>query len=106
MRLGGQARRRDIKLLNDPLMPLAWTNSFVSASGKTARVFATTMGSSQDFQSEGFRRMLVNASYWAVGLEDKIRADSNMSIVGEFNVLPFRFGGAKKGVKPKDHVLD
>ena len=45
-----------------------------AASGKTARMFCTTMGASQDFASEGLRRLLVNASYWCLGLEDKIAA--------------------------------
>ena len=57
---------------NDPMMPIAWTKTYTGAKGKTARVFTTTMGASQDLQSEGLRRLLVNACYWAVGLEDKI----------------------------------
>ena len=41
---------------NDPMMPVAWTNSYTGQAGKTARVFATTMGASQDLLSEGLRR--------------------------------------------------
>ena len=33
------------------------------------------MGASTDLVSEGVRRMIVNACYWAVGLEDKISED-------------------------------
>ena len=39
---------------NDPMMPIAWTKPYRTASGKNARVFTTTMGASQDLQSEGF----------------------------------------------------
>lgn len=90
---------------NDPMMPVAWVKSYKSASGKTGRVFTTTMGASQDLASEGTRRMLVNAAYWTVGLEDKIAAQSNVAIVGEYKPSPFRGGGYKKGVKPSDHAL-
>jgi hypothetical protein len=87
---------------NDPMMPVAWTKTFTGESGKPARVFATTMGAASDMQSEGTRRLLVNASYWAVGLEDKIPSLSDVSIVGEFT--PHAFGNNKftKGVKPSD----
>ncbi len=53
---------------NNPMMPIAWTKTYKTESGKTARVFTTTMGASQDFESEGLRRLLVNATYWALGL--------------------------------------
>src|SRR5581483_10687286 len=55
---------------NDPMMPIAWTKSFDTDTGKVARTFTSTMASSQDFESEGLRRLIVNACYWAVGLED------------------------------------
>src|SRR5207244_1370660 len=55
---------------NEPMMPVAWVKSYTGASGKPARVFATTMGASQDLESEGLRRLLVNAAYWAIGMED------------------------------------
>jgi type 1 glutamine amidotransferase len=87
---------------NDPMMPIAWTKTYPSASGKSGRVFTTTMGASQDLQSEGLRRLLVNAVYWAEGMEDKILDKSSVEIVGEYKPLPFGFGGFKKGVKPSD----
>jgi type 1 glutamine amidotransferase len=90
---------------NDPMMPVAWTKTYQSESGKSGRVFTTTMGASQDLQSEGSRRLLVNAAYWAVGMEDKISAKSSVAIVGEYKPLPFKFGGFKKGVKPTDLAL-
>src|SRR5439155_7294603 len=33
---------------NNPMMPVAWTKSYKSESGKTARVFTSTMGASED----------------------------------------------------------
>jgi hypothetical protein len=89
---------------NDPMMPVAWTKSYTGKEGKTARVFTTTMGAATDLESEGTRRMLVNATYWAVGLEDKIPEKTVVEIVGEFRPHPFGFNGYQKGVKPEDHA--
>lgn len=89
---------------NDPMMPVAWTMTYTGAQGKKARVFTTTMGASQDLESEGVRRLIVNAVYWAVGLEKKIAARSNVDIAGDYKPLPFGFGGFRKGVKPADLV--
>jgi type 1 glutamine amidotransferase len=90
---------------NDPMMPIAWTKTYTAANGKQGRVFTTTMGAAQDFSSEGLRRLLVNACYWAVGLEDKITPDANVAIVGQYDPLPFAGGGFKKGVRPADHAI-
>jgi len=89
---------------NEPMMPVAWTKSYTGTAGKAARIFTTTMGAATDLESEGTRRMLVNASYWAVGLEEKITDKTVVDLVGEFKPLPFGFGGAKKDVKPEDRA--
>lgn len=88
--------------VNDPMMPIAWVKSYSAVGDKRARIFTTTMGASQDFQSEGLRRLLVNACYWCVGLEDEIPRKSDVELVGAFEPRPFRFGGARKGVRPSD----
>jgi hypothetical protein len=87
---------------NDPMMPIAWTRTFTGKEGKPARIFTTTMGSSTDLATEGTRRMVVNACYWALRMEDKIPEKSNVELVGEFKPLPYRGDGFKKGVKPGD----
>jgi hypothetical protein len=91
---------------NDPMMPVAWTKSYKGESGKTSRTFTTTMGASTDMVSEGTRRLLVNACYWAIGLDDKIAEKSEVAIVGEFKPRSFSFNGAAKGVKPADHKME
>jgi hypothetical protein len=90
---------------NDPMMPVAWVQRYAAPSGQSGRAFTTTMGASQDLQSEGVRRLLVNACYWAAGLEGKIPEKSKCDLVGEFKPLPFKFGGAAKGVFPADHAI-
>jgi len=86
-------------------LPVAWLKSYKGENGKTSQIFATTMGHAGDLQSEGFRRLLVNACYWAVGLEDQIKADSNVSFVGEYDPNPIGFGGHKKGLMPSLYKL-
>jgi type 1 glutamine amidotransferase len=86
---------------NDPMMPIAWTKTY-RGKDRTGRVFTTTMGASQDFQSVGFRRLLVNACYWAVGLENQIPPKSKVDLVGEFHPRPFRGDGFEKGRQPAD----
>ncbi|QDU98667.1 ThuA domain-containing protein [Lignipirellula cremea] len=90
---------------NDPLMPLVWTKTWQGESGKPCRVICTTMGAAVDLESAGLRRLLVNAVYWGVGLEDQISADSSVDYVGEYDPSFFGFNKAKKGVKPADHQL-
>jgi hypothetical protein len=89
---------------NDPMMPVAWVKSYKGARGKTARVFTTTMGAAQDLENEGLRRLMVNACYWALGMEDKIQARANVDLVGNYKPLPFKFGGCARGIKPSDLV--
>ena len=69
---------------NEPMMPIAWVKPFVTHSGKTARTFTTTMGASQDLTNEGLRRLIVNACYWAVGMEDEIPPKSDVALVGHY----------------------
>ncbi|MCA9188045.1 MAG: ThuA domain-containing protein [Planctomycetales bacterium] len=86
------------------VLPIAWTKTFTGSSGKAARVFTTTMGHGGDLQSEGVRRMLVNATYWCLGMEDKIPARATVDLVGEYDPNPIGVGGHKKGLKPADHA--
>ena len=89
---------------NDPMMPVAWVKTFTGESGKPARIFTTTMGAATDLESPGVRRMLANAVYWTLGLDDKISPQSDVSLVGEYKPRPFGFEGAAKGIKPEVHA--
>ncbi len=85
-------------------LPIAWTKSYTGTSGKASRVFTTTMGHSFDLKSEGFRRLLVNAVYWGVGLENQIPAKANVDLVGEYDPSDIGFGTHKQGVMPEAHA--
>lgn len=90
---------------NDPMMPIAWTKSYTGSAGNKGRVFCSTIGAANDLLTEGTRRLLVNACYWAAGLEDKISPQSNVALVGDYQPSNFKFNGFKPGVKPEEHAL-
>lgn len=73
------------------LTPVAWTKSYTGDSGKTARVFVTTMGHAGDFLNEGFRRLVVNGCYWALGMEKRINAKSNVAFPASYQPSPIGF---------------
>ncbi len=88
-----------------PPLPVAWMKTYTGDMGKTAQVFTTTMGHAGDFKDEDFRRLMVNACYWSLGLSDKIPPKSKVDIIGQYDPKPIGFGGNKKGVKPQDHRI-
>ena len=57
-----------------PPLPIAWTKTWTGRSGKTARAFQVTMGSAEDYLSEGLRRLTINAAYWCLNMEKVIPA--------------------------------
>jgi type 1 glutamine amidotransferase len=90
---------------NDPMMPIAWVKTYTSEQGKTGRVFTTTMGAAQDLESEGLRWLLVNACYWALGMEAKAPREPKVDLVGEYRPTPFGFNGFKRGVRPSELAI-
>ena len=77
---------------NDPMMPIAWTKTYRIPGGQTGRVFSSTLGASTDLVSEGTRRLLVNATYWCLGMEDQIPATgTEVALVGSFEPTAFGF---------------
>jgi len=83
-------------------VPVAWTKTFTGTSGKPSRVFNTTMGHGHDLKDEGFRRLLINAIYWCLGMEEKIPAKANVDLVGEYDPKPIGMRKHRTGLKPDD----
>ena len=90
---------------NDDMMPIAWTKNFLSDSGKTSRVFCTTMGAATDFQNEGLRRLLVNASYWCLEMDNLIPRSANVDYVDDYHPEKSGHEGFIKGLRPEDFDL-
>ena len=81
-------------------MPIAWTKTYSGEKGNIARVFTTTMGASIDLVNEDLRRLLVNACFWAVGLEKQIPERANVDYVSPYNPTMFSPALFKKGQFP------
>lgn len=84
------------------IMPLAWVREYQNETGKTNKIFATTLGTALEFTREDMRRLIVNAAYWATGLEKQITPDLNVSIPGTYKPTMFGFSQHQKGKKPAD----
>lgn len=89
---------------NDPMMPVAWTKTYKVDNGPTGKVFTTTMGAATDLQNESLRRLIVNAAYWCVGMEDKIPAKANVDLVGNYQPTAFGPNTYIKNRKPADYA--
>lgn len=92
--------------VNDPMMPVAWMNAFTTETGKTARIFASTMGAADDLESEAVRRLFVNATYWATGLEKEVPTKADVAFVGIYNPHSMMSEVYTAGVKPSDLAIN
>jgi len=85
---------------NDPMMPIAWTKTYQIPAGKPGKAFTSTIAASTDLVAEGTRRLLVNATYWCLGMQDKIPPQgTNVDLVGDYK--PTAYSG-----KPESHWQD
>ncbi len=87
-----------------PPQPSEWTRTYKSASGKEGRVFTSLYAASEDITNEGYRRLLVNACFWALGMEEAIKPDLDIAFVGPYKPNTFGGNGYAKGVKPEMYV--
>jgi len=94
---------------NDPMQALAWTREYTAPNGTTkGQAFCTTAGASDDFRSEGLRRLVVNAALHLTGLEVPEKAD--VTPVDPFNPTFYGFireeGYFKElNLRPSDFVI-
>jgi len=89
--------------VNDPAMAVAWTRNYKWPSGKTSKIFCTTMGAATDLQSEGLRRMIVNATYAGLGME--VPKKAHVAYMDPYKPLFYGFNSFRRGIKPADHAL-
>jgi hypothetical protein len=77
---------------NNPMMPIAWTKTYQIPGGRPGRAFTSTIGASVDLLNDATRRLLVNAAYWCVGLENQIpKEDCRVDLVGKFEPTQYGF---------------
>jgi type 1 glutamine amidotransferase len=91
--------------LEKSIMPVAWIKTYTGESGRKGRVFTTTMGAAIDFLNEDLRRLLVNACFWAVDLEQQIPEKTNVDFIAEYKPTMFGTELFKKGFYPSGFEL-
>ena len=91
----------DVPNLKKEPLPVAWFKNWKTSKGKSARVFHSTMGSGKDLQSTGLRRLIINAAYWGMGMDDAITPDRSVAIVGTYKPLTSGFNYKELGVVPR-----
>ncbi len=84
-----------------PPMPSEWTRTYKAPSGVNGRVFTSLYGTPEDLLNDGYRRLLVNACFWAIGMEDSIKPDANIAFVGPFKPNTYGNGSFARGIKPE-----
>lgn len=84
------------------VMPIAWTKPYQIEGGKQGMAFASTMGASLDFQSADLRRLVINASFWLMGMGDMVMPDLNVDYVGSYQPTNFGFDTFRKGMRVAD----
>ncbi|MCS7089734.1 MAG: hypothetical protein RMN51_01535 [Verrucomicrobiota bacterium] len=83
-----------------PLMPMVWIRDHVWPHGAVTRSLTSTIGAAVDLQSEGLRRLLVNACYWLTGRDVPDQAD--VTPPEPFQPTMFGFDRFVRGRKPSD----
>jgi hypothetical protein len=91
---------------NDPRMPVVWLRERPMEGGEVQRIACSTLGASVDLHCEDLRRLLVNACYWAVGLEARIPDRGRVDLPEEPPLSMFGFGSHLRGVRPADLAAD
>ncbi|MDA1232606.1 MAG: ThuA domain-containing protein, partial [Planctomycetota bacterium] len=84
-----------------PPMPSEWTRTYKAPSGKEGRVFTSLYGTPEDLTNEGYRRLMCNGIFWALGLQDSITPDLNVALVGPFKPNTFGNQSHARGIKPE-----
>ncbi len=96
---------------NNPMMPIAWTKTYQLPGGKPGRAFTSTIGASTDLVAAGTRRLLVNAAYWCLEMENAIPATgTTVDPVGDYKPTAYRGHPNEywldRKIKPADYRLD
>lgn len=91
---GGENNSKKIPL------PVVWFKHWETTKGDAARVIQSTMGSAKDLQNPGLRRLIINATYWGLKMEDQISAESNVAYTSTYKPLDSGFNYKTLGVKP------
>lgn len=77
-----------------------WTHRYQAKDGSYHRTFHSTQGASEDLLDDNYRRLIINGTLWAAGLEEEITPDLTIDFVGPYTPGVFSFGAHATNVKP------
>lgn len=84
------ATKNNIDLVvNDVLMPIAWTKSYQLPGGKKGKAFTSTIGAATDMLNESVRRLLVNGVFWA--MDAPVPESAKVDLVGVYEPSAYGF---------------
>lgn len=83
-----------------PPQPSEWTRTYTSPSGVQGRVFTSLYGTPEDLTNDGYRRLIVNGMFWAIGMESSITPDLDIRFVGPFHPNTYGNQTHALGIKP------
>lgn len=67
------------------IQPVAWTKTYTGDTGRTARVFFTTLGHPEEFADINMRRLVINGIYWSLSKEAEIPEDGTRAdLTGDY----------------------
>lgn len=89
---------------NEPMMPVAWTKSYLLPGGSPGKAFTSTIGSSTDMVNEGVRRLLVNSVYHLLGMD--VPQEAKVELVGEYDPSAYNFHDDAYWIKKDLEVAD
>lgn len=84
-----------------PTMPVAWLRH-PNAQRCTGRVFCSTMGAATDLLDPSLRRLIVNAVYWCLGMENQISITRSVEPVIAYQPDHFGLQQSTTGKRPLD----
>ena len=85
---GGEDKRGNVR--NAPMLPVVWWHDYKWPHGKTSRILVSTIGASVDFKTDGLRRVMVNGSFWLLGMEDLVTPDLSCDPVEDYQPSMFK----------------
>ena len=86
---------------NKKPLPIGWTKTWLGNHDRESKIFHFTMGSAEDFENEGVRRVVVNSVYWGLNMVEQISPDRSVEPTTPYHPRKAGFNYEKLGVSPQ-----
>lgn len=86
---------------NKQPLPIGWVKTWVGNHDHESKIFHFTMGSAEDFEDEGVRRVVINSVYWGLNMSDLISPNRSVDPTTPYRPMKAGFNYEKLGVSPQ-----